>query len=215
LSESASTPVSFAGPAGKLEGVLELPAGIETPQAAAVVCHPHPSHGGTMRNTIVVRTARALRSAGIATLRMNFRGVEGSEGTHDGRGAEEGDLAAGLDLVAERFGALPSWAAGYSFGARTVCGLASRDERIARVVLIALPVSVYGCGCIETLQQPGYLLFGSGDPFGTATELVQLHGNLPERLEVDEIPGADHFFRGRTPILEERVAEYAQRVLRG
>jgi hypothetical protein len=208
---AASTPVAFAGPAGRIEGVLEMPD--ESPCAAAVVCHPHPLHGGTLQNTIVVRAARALRSAGLATLRMNFRGVGGSAGTHDGRGAEEGDAAAGLGFLAERLGPLPLWAAGYSFGARTVCGLANRDARIVRVVLVALPVAAYSCGCIETLPQPGFLLFGGGDPFGTLTELAQRHGNLPERLEMDEIPGADHFFKGCTPILEQRIGEYARRAM--
>jgi len=163
-----------------------------------------------MRSTIVVRTARALRSAGMATLRFDFRGVEESGGTHDGEGAEEDDAAAALDLLSERFPGLPLWAAGYSFGSRTVCGLARRDARIERLILIAFPVAVYDCSCIREVAQPGLLLFGGGDSFGTATELVTKHPGLPERLEVDQIEGADHFFRGRTPIVEERVREYAE-----
>ena len=59
------------------------------------------------------------------------------------------------------------------------------------------------------MSQPGFLLFGGGDEFGTLTELARLHPTLPERLEVDEITGADHFFRGRTPILEEKIRAYA------
>ncbi len=205
--------VSLPGPAGKLVGVLEIPEELSVPRAAAIVCHPHPLHGGTLQNTLVVRTARALRSAGIATLRFNFRGVGGSEGVHDGRGAEEGDASAGLDHLVERFGPIPLWAAGYSFGARTVCGLATRDARIARVVLVALPVAVSPCACVAALRQPGFLLFGSGDPFGTLTELARQTKDLPEGLHVDEIPGADHFFKGRTPILEERIGEYARRAI--
>ena len=84
-----------------------------------------------------------------------------------------------------------------------------RDARIRRLILIALPVSVYDCAFIAATTQPGLLIFGSGDEFGTATELVQRHPDLPERLEVEEIPGADHFFRGRTPLVEEAVRTYA------
>lgn len=200
--------VVVAGPAGRLVGVLEPPAG--APLGAAIVCHPHPLHSGSMRNTIVFRAARALRDAGLVTLRFNFRGVEGSEGEHDGRGGEEADAAACLDFLAARHPDLPLWAAGYSFGARTVCGLATRDARIVRLVLVAIPVGVYDCSCLGRLEQPGLVLLGGDDPFGTLTELSQRHRHLPERLELDEIGGADHFFRGRTPILEDRIREYAQ-----
>ena len=162
-----------------------------------------------MRNTIVFRAARALRAAGLATLRFNFRGVGESEGAHDGAGAEELDAAVALDLLEARFPGLPLWAAGYSFGSRTVCGLATRDRRIQRLILIAFPVSAYDCSCIKEVHQPGFMLFGGGDEFGTLTELAQLFPNLPPRLEVDEIVGADHFFRGRTPILEEKIRSYA------
>jgi len=204
--------VAFQGPAGRLEGILEEPEEGEV-RGAAVVCHPHPLHGGTMRNAIVVRTARALRSVGMATLRFDFRGVEGSQGAHhggSGPASEEGDVSAALDLLAARHSGLPLWAAGYSFGSRTVCALAARERRIERLILIALPVSVYDCSSLGEVDQPGLLLFGSGDEFGTATELAARFPHLPARLEVDQIEGADHFFRGRTPLLEDRVREYAQ-----
>lgn len=204
--------LEFEGPAGRLEGLLDEPDN-GTVRGAAIVCHPHPVHGGTMRNTIVFRTARALRDAGLATLRFNFRGVEGSVGEHHGDGgpgSEEDDCAAALDLLAERYPALPLWAAGYSFGSRTVCGLATRDARIERLVLVAFPVAVYDCACVEEVSQPGFVVFGGGDEFGTSSDLVRRFPNLPERLEIDEIVGADHFFRGRTPLLEDAIRTWAR-----
>ena len=163
-----------------------------------------------MRNTLVYRMARALRAAGLATLRINFRGVEGSEGEHDGEGAEEGDAASGLDFLAQRYPGLPLWAAGYSFGSRTVCGLATRDKRIERLVLLAFPVSVYACDCIREIAQPTLMVFGGGDEYGTASDLVQKHPGLPEFIEVEEIVAADHFFRGRTPLVEAAIQQYAE-----
>ena len=93
--------LDLQGPAGRLEALLEEPEGGPI-RGAAVVCHPHPMHLGTMRNTIVFRTARALRAAGLVTLRFNFRSVEGSQGEHDGEGGEEGDVLAALDLLEQR-----------------------------------------------------------------------------------------------------------------
>ena len=55
-----------AGPAGRLEALLEEPEDSE-PTEACVVCHPHPLFGGTMHNKVVYRTARGLRrSAGVS-----------------------------------------------------------------------------------------------------------------------------------------------------
>ena len=211
----------FPGPVGDLEGIHELPEASADPtgaglRGAAVVCHPHPLHGGTMRNTIVFRAARALRANGLATLRFNFRGVEGSEGKHDGTGGEELDVAAGLDYLEAQHPGVPLWAVGYSFGSRTVSGRALKDPRIEHVVLIALPVSVYDCSFVERVEQPGFALFGSADEFGTVAELREKHPSLfqgTSRLEIDEIEGADHFFRGRTPILEEKIHDHVRSAL--
>jgi alpha/beta superfamily hydrolase len=62
------------GPAGRLETILEEPEG-EPPCEAALVCHPHPLHGGTLHNKVVHRLARGLRRSGCAVMRFNFRGV--------------------------------------------------------------------------------------------------------------------------------------------
>jgi alpha/beta superfamily hydrolase len=193
----------FDGPAGVLEGRLELPE--REVEAIAVLCHPHPLRGGSMQNTLVVRAARALRSLGFATLRVNFRGVGQSTGTHDGKGAEVEDARAGLNELADRFGSLPAWAVGFSFGARTVCQFAVEEPRIERTILLALPVSLYGLGHLPELRQPSLLVFGELDEFGTAEDLPALE----DHLEVHTIAGADHLFRGRTPLVEARVRAYA------
>jgi alpha/beta superfamily hydrolase len=198
----------FDGPAGKLVGELELPDG--APVGAAIACHPHPLHGGSLRNTIVVRTARALRTVGFATLRFNFRGVEGSAGTHDGS-AEVEDAAAALAVLERELPGLPLWGAGYSFGSRMVLELALRGA-VERVVLIAPPIAIYDLGGLRRLRTPGLLVSGGADAFGSAEDLRLAFPDLPPALRRVEIPGADHFFRGRTPLVEEAVLEYARAV---
>ena len=199
--------VELEGPAGRLIGILEEPEG--APRGGALVCHPHPAHGGSMRNTIVVRVARALRSAGLVTLRFNFRGVEGSEGTHDGVQEIE-DAAAAARYLGSRCAGLDLWGAGYSFGSRMVAELAGRDGGVERIVLIAFPSALYEPSFLGRLRTPGLIVMGELDRFGTALELRRALPSWPPSLELVEIPGADHFFRGRTPLVEEAVLRYAR-----
>jgi alpha/beta superfamily hydrolase len=204
--------IEIAGPVGKLSGELEEPEGV--PRALAVVCHPHPLHGGTMRSTLVVRAARALRAAGFATVRVDFRGVEDSEGTHDGT-AEVEDAAAALAELGARFPGLPRWAGGFSFGARIAVDLALGDPKIERVVLIAFPAKISAPDGLARLNRRGLLVVAAEDRFGNAADLRARLGAVPPQLELVEIPGADHFFRGRTPLVEEAVLRYARVALDG
>jgi alpha/beta superfamily hydrolase len=199
------------GPVGGLEALLWTPAEPTRPRAAAVLCHPHPLGGGTMDNNVVFRTARGLQSAGLAVLRFNFRGVGGSDGLHDGNGAEEGDAEAGLDFMAERYPDLPLWGAGFSFGARTMASLAGRERRIARLLCITMPCGRFDCSFLRKVIPPTHLLMAGEDEFGTLAQLRARFPDLPANIETDEIPGVDHFFKGKTPELEARVKAWADR----
>ena len=65
-------------------------------RGAAVVCHPHPQHGGTMHTKAVFRAAQALAGVGFDALRFNFRGVGTSTGSYGGGPGEEEDVRAVL-----------------------------------------------------------------------------------------------------------------------
>lgn len=198
------------GPAGRLEALLWLPEKDRAPRAAAAVAHPHPVYGGTMDNNVVFRTARGLQRAELAVLRFNFRGVENSEGRHDGQGAEEGDAAAALDYLAERFPGLPLWGAGFSFGSRTMGNLATRDERIARLLCVTMPCRTFDCSFVLRVLPPTHVLTAGADEYGTLADLRERFPVLPPHVTTDEIPGVDHFFRGQTPELEARVQAWAR-----
>jgi uncharacterized protein len=196
------------GPVGRLEAILWRPEG--EPRAAAVVCHPHPAHGGTMHNNVVFRTARGLQNAGLAVLRFNFRGVEASEGAHDGRGAEELDAAAALDHLERELPGLPLWAAGFSFGARTVAALATHDRRVQRLLLVTVPCLAYDCAFVRGVLPPTHAILAGDDAFGNLADLRERVPDLPAHFSAEELPGVDHFFRGKTPELEARVRAWAE-----
>ena len=102
-----------------LVGELSVPESGD-PVATLVCLHPLPTHGGFMDSHIIRKAAARLPAlAQLAVLRFNFRGVTSPHGTSEGtfgRGVdEEHDLAAAMDLVAER-GLPHPWLLGWSFG---------------------------------------------------------------------------------------------------
>src|SRR5579884_3340595 len=111
----------IAGPAGRLEALLEEPE--EAPAQACLVCHPHPLYSGTMHNKVVYRLARGFRRSGAVVLRFNFRGVSQSEGVYDHGVGEVEDARAALGFLRERYPDLPFSLAGFSFGSRVILKL--------------------------------------------------------------------------------------------
>ncbi|MEY3253635.1 MAG: hypothetical protein RL227_2608, partial [Pseudomonadota bacterium] len=73
----------IAGPAGELACAVDRPAAGTAERGLAVLCHPHPLHGGTMDNKIVQTLARTLVPLGYTCVRFNFRGVGASAGQWD------------------------------------------------------------------------------------------------------------------------------------
>src|SRR6201990_3345160 len=129
------------GPAGRLEALLEEPEHGE-PREVALVCHPHPQHGGTMHNKVVYRIARGLRRTGCVVLRFNYRGVNLSEGTYDAGIGETEDARVALNTVRSRYPALPVVLAGFSFGSRIALRLASEEQGLERVIAVGFPTTI-------------------------------------------------------------------------
>lgn len=201
--------VAWGGPAGRLEGELSLPDEAE-PRALCVVAHPHPLHGGNMHSSVVYRVARGMKAAGVAALRFNFRGVGTSAGTHDGGQGEVDDMRSACDwLAAERPG-LPLWGAGFSFGARAALMAAGEDERLARALLVALPVKAFECPGLEELSIPSLVLQAEDDEFGNQEAVRELYPNLPRGVRTACVRGTDHFFTDRLDALEQLVRETAE-----
>jgi hypothetical protein len=73
-SSSSIRSLFLDGPAGRLEALLN--AGAANATHAALVCHPHPSFGGTLHNKVVFHVMKALNTFGFPVLRFNFRRIE-------------------------------------------------------------------------------------------------------------------------------------------
>ncbi|HEY7302491.1 MAG TPA: alpha/beta fold hydrolase [Bryobacteraceae bacterium] len=182
------------GPAGKLEALLEEPEhGV--PVEAAVVCHPHPQHGGTMHNKVVYRLARGLRKSGCVVLRFNYRGVNLSEGQYNGGLGETEDARVALREIEQRYPELPVLLAGFSFGSRIALRLASQESTIGRVIAAGYPTRVAEREFVYHVHVPKYFVQSTNDEFGPAADLTEFFKTLPEPKHLNWVPAEDHFFR--------------------
>jgi len=200
----------LAGPAGRIEALLEEPDQAE-PAFCALVCHPHPQHGGTMHNKVVYRLARGLRSAGAVVLRFNYRGVNLSEGSYAGGVGELEDAASALQWLRQRYSGLPFWLAGFSFGSRIVLQLGQREPLPERILALGFP-SRYpdGVSYIDGAV-PRVFIQGESDQFGPPESFQPFFDSLSGPKELIYIPGGDHFFTGVLDELEQAVQAIARR----
>ncbi|HSN00864.1 MAG TPA: alpha/beta hydrolase, partial [Rudaea sp.] len=50
--------LTLSGPAGVIEAAVDVPEAAEARAGVAIICHPHPQHGGTMHNKVVTMLER-------------------------------------------------------------------------------------------------------------------------------------------------------------
>jgi uncharacterized protein len=196
------------GPVGRLEALLEEPDEGD-PQFAALVCHPHPQHGGTMHNKVVYRLARALRSRGAVVLRFNYRGVNLSEGTYaDGEG-ELDDARAALDYLRQRYPALPYTLAGFSFGSRVILRLGCAQPGATRLIAVGFPTMYRDRSYLGGCSTPLVFVQSTHDEFGPVADIQPLVASLPEPKELVLVEAQDHFFSDNLNDLEAAVVAAA------
>jgi uncharacterized protein len=203
--------IEIEGPAGALDGLLETPE--DARPIIAVVCHPHPLHGGTMSNKVVHTLARCFYRAGAAALRFNFRGVGESAGRHDGGTGEiEDALAAARWALAARPGSAV-FLAGFSFGARVALLAAPRVEPIG-LITVAPPVARIPHDFARPAC-PWLVVHGEHDelvPLGDVRAWIE-RSRAPASLRV--VQGATHFFHGALGALADEADAFFRRSASG
>ena len=197
---------------GRLEAIIKEPHE-QPPRGVALVLHPHPLGGGTMHNKVVFRAAAALNDAGLLTLRINFRGVGQSSGSHDeGRGELE-DVRAGLNYLGKNYQGLPVTLCGFSFGARIGLEVGITDRRVINLISIGTPVDKYDFSFLKNCRKPILFVHGDRDEFGDVVRLKNLVGQLPSEtsIELKIVAGADHFFADHLDELKHAISEWTSR----
>lgn len=195
------------GPAGRLEALLEEPEEGE-PSHAALVCHPHPQHGGTMHNKVVYRIARGMRHAGAVVLRFNYRGVNLSEGSYDRGVGELEDARTCLEWLRARYPALPYSIGGFSFGSRIALRLGCPAEDVGAIFVVGFPTS-YRDGAWAACAKRKVFIHSTNDEHGPKDEMGSFYQTLPEPKKLMWVEAEDHFFRGSLEAFEKAVYESA------
>ncbi len=219
---AGSHPIQLEGRLHRLDGAGQWP--------AAVICHPHPLGGGTLRNNVVTAIARAMVEQGIMALRFNFRGVGGSGGQHDNGRGEQDDVAGAIDWLLDQPEVDPwrVFLAGYSFGAWVGLNHAQNDRRILSMAAVGLTAWHYDAEFHRTRRLPGLnveawpldpdfmrsvtrpKLFVSGerDDFAPPEALRRFVAELRPPKSLHILTGTDHFFVGREAEVGELVAGF-------
>ena len=201
-----SEKLELDGSAGKLEALIEAPHGSDA-VGCAVVCHPHPLHGGTMQNKVVHTLARSFIKQGFIVLRFNFRGVNKSEGVFDEGRGELDDVLAAMDCLSSRFPKLPLWISGFSFGAAMAVH-AAVERRPAGLVSIAPAVSRFTKTLSSQPDCPWLILQGDRDELVDVDETIAWVNELDPGPELQIFEGTEHFFHGKLVLLRQSVGKF-------
>jgi len=196
--------------AGRLEATLRIPDG--APKGIAVVSHPLPTHGGTMRYPLVAAIARAIAGSGLYVIRFNFRGVGESAGEWTGGIVETEDLDLAISEARAIAPGLPLALSGFSFGAVTTLRWLASGGHADAVALVGVPLRSVAFQAQELPAVPDgtFIVAAELDQFGTADELRTAYPHA----RIVAIPGVDHFFGRRHNEVGAVVADQLARDLR-
>ena len=192
------------GPAGRLEAILEEPEDT-APTTAALVCHPHPQHGGTMHNKVVHRMARALRRRGAVVLRFNYRGVNLSQGFYDNGVGEIEDARSALSFLRARYPELPYTLAGFSFGSRVILRLGCELPDVEQLIAAGFPVSYQESAELGRCPRSKVFIQSTHDQFCAVPAMEAYFAALPEPKKLKWVNASDHFFNSALDEFEEAV----------
>jgi alpha/beta superfamily hydrolase len=213
-------PVSFTAEDGvRLEAELRMPDG--DPAGAAVICHPHPRHGGSKDHPLLWAIRNELASArGLAVVAFNFRGVMGSGGTFGGGRDELRDARAAVGLAIELVGEEAfTVLTGWSFGASVALREALDDPRVSALALVGMPLHPLDLALppvpedvdLRRFKRPVFLIAGEHDEY-CPPDALRTFGQAFPNAEVAIASGTDHYFWRRERDAAAAIGDFVERV---
>ena len=174
----------------------------------ALVLHPHPQYGGTMNNRVVYETYNCFYKNNFSVIRINFRGVDKSEGIFDNGQGELSDAAAALDWIEkENPGYSQCWVSGFSFGALICMQLIMRRPEVNKFITISPQPNLYDFTFLSPCPISGIVIFGKNDELVQLDSILNLKKKLSNQKNIDvkfeSITNANHFYKNKEKELSE------------
>ena len=203
--------IFIPGPSGRIQGKYFKSKQKGAP--VALVLHPHPQYGGTMNNRIVYETYNCFYKNNFSVVRINFRGVDKSDGIFDNGQGELSDAAAALDWIErENPGYSQCWVSGFSFGALICMQLIMRRPEVNNFVTISPQPNLYDFTFLSPCPISGIIINGKNDELVQEESIINLKKRLSIQKNIDvkfeSINNANHFFKGKEKELTNLLDRY-------
>ena len=203
--------IFIPGPSGRLQAKYFKNKQKGAP--VALVLHPHPQYGGTMNNRIVYETYNCFYKNNFSVIRINFRGVDKSDGIFDNGQGELSDAAAALDWIErENPGYSQCWVSGFSFGALICMQLIMRRPEVNKFVTISPQPNLYDFTFLSPCPISGVIINGKNDELVQPESIVNLKKRLSvqKNIEVkfESINNSNHFYKNKEKELSATIDRY-------
>ena len=205
------TEIFIPGPAGRLEAKYFKSKKNTAP--IALVLQPHPQYGGTMNNKIVFELYNIFYKNNFSVIRINFRGVEKSDGVFDNGQGELSDAAAALDWIEkDNPGYGQCWVSGFSFGSLICMQLIMRRPEVNKFIAVSPQPNVYDFTFLAPCPISGLVINGKKDELVPEDSILNLKKrlNIQKNIEVkfDTVNEANHFFKDKEKELSSKINGY-------
>jgi len=198
--KNESKEIFIPGPSGRIQAQYFKSKQQGSP--VALVLQPHPQYGGTMNNRIVFETYNCFFKNGFSVIRINFRGVEKSDGIFDNGQGELSDAAAALDWIErENPGYSQCWVSGFSFGSLICMQLIMRRPEVNKFIAVSPQPNVYDFTFLAPCPISGLMLYGKNDELVSEESILSLKKKFSTQKNIDVkfdcIDKANHFYKGK------------------
>tara|TARA_B100000965_G_scaffold393433_1_gene404280 strand:- start:1004 stop:1660 length:657 start_codon:yes stop_codon:yes gene_type:complete len=206
-----STEIFIPGPAGRLEGKYYKNPKFGSP--VAIVLHPHPQYGGTMKNKVVQTVYNTFLENDFSVIKINFRGVGKSDGIFDNGQGELSDAAAALDWIErENLDYSQCWVSGFSFGSLICMQLIMRRPEVNNFIAISPQPNAYDFSFLAPCPTSGQVVYSDSDELVTKESIQELDRRIKAQKGIEvifsEVKNSNHFFRGREQELKIEIQKY-------
>ena len=166
-----------------------------------------------MNNRIVYESYNSFYKMGFSVIRINFRGVEKSDGVFDNGQGELSDAAAALDWIEkENPGYGQCWISGFSFGSLICMQLIMRRPEVSKFIIISPQPNIYDYSFLAPCPSSGLVVYGKNDELVpeeyTLTLKKKLDAQKNTNVEFVSINNANHFFKSKEKDMISVIDKY-------